>query len=219
MPGRTLLSYAHPLCLGTLSFAEGKIEYPMDLKRSLVFSCASYLLAYCLAEGASPAADRAEGGGGVATLIAGSARPNPWERERDRQAGSRQADGPWGAEQEGWDGWGQWQLSTAETSIDWRSARPVMLDVPSGAIKWFSLSPVSMRHAAAHMRLRWCCTRVTARHARCRKQQHLKVHLSSATWHALLQSTHASAVDSCQCPHPSLLFPVLLIYSVHPCLT
>ena len=33
--------------------------------------------------------------------------------------------------------WGQWQLSSAETSIDWRSARPVVLDIPSGAI--FSL--------------------------------------------------------------------------------
>ena len=39
MPGRTLLSFAHPFCFGTLSFAEGKIEYPMDLiiKRSLFF--------------------------------------------------------------------------------------------------------------------------------------------------------------------------------------
>ena len=36
MPGHTLLSFAHPLCLGTLSFAEGKIEYSTDLKRSLV---------------------------------------------------------------------------------------------------------------------------------------------------------------------------------------
>ena len=71
-------SFAHPLCLGTLSFGEGKTEYPTDLKRNLVyFSFASYFLAYCLAEGASPAADEAEGGGGVATLIASSARPNP----------------------------------------------------------------------------------------------------------------------------------------------
>ena len=63
MPGHTLLPFAHPLCLGTLSFAEGKIEYPTNLKRSLVFfSLASYLLAYCLAEGASPTADGAEGG-------------------------------------------------------------------------------------------------------------------------------------------------------------
>ena len=38
---------------------------------------------------------------------------------------------------EGWDGWGQWQLSTAETRIDWRSDRQVVLDVPSAAI--FSL--------------------------------------------------------------------------------
>ena len=36
MPGRTLLSFAHPLCLGTLSFAEGKIDYRTDLKRSPV---------------------------------------------------------------------------------------------------------------------------------------------------------------------------------------
>ena len=78
MPGRKLLCFAHPLCLGTLSFAERKIEYPTDLKRSLIFSFASYLLAYCLAEGASPTADGAEGGGGVTTLIMGSARPNPW---------------------------------------------------------------------------------------------------------------------------------------------
>ena len=38
---------------------------------------------------------------------------------------------------EGWDGWGQWQLSTAETRTDWRSDHPVALDVPSAAI--FSL--------------------------------------------------------------------------------
>ena len=51
MPGGTILSFAHPLCLGTLSFAEAKfnIEYPTDLKRSLVFFSASFLLAYCLA--------------------------------------------------------------------------------------------------------------------------------------------------------------------------
>ena len=35
---------------------------------------------------------------------------------------------------EGWDGWGDWQLSTAETIIDWRSAFPIVLDLPSGAI-------------------------------------------------------------------------------------
>ena len=38
---------------------------------------------------------------------------------------------------EGRDGWGQWQLSTAETRTDWRSDHPVVLDVPSAAI--FSL--------------------------------------------------------------------------------
>ena len=38
---------------------------------------------------------------------------------------------------EGLDGWGQWQLSTAETRTDWRSDHPVVLDVPSAAI--FSL--------------------------------------------------------------------------------
>ena len=80
MPGGTLLSFAHPLCLGTLSFAEGKIEYPSDLTRSLFFSFASYLLACCLADGASATADGAEGGGGVAALIARSARPNPWQQ-------------------------------------------------------------------------------------------------------------------------------------------
>ena len=81
MPGRALLSFAHPLCLRTLSFAEGKIEYPTDPERSLVFfSFARYLLAYCLAEGASLTADGAGGGGGVATLIAGLARPNPRQR-------------------------------------------------------------------------------------------------------------------------------------------
>ena len=52
------------------------------------------------------------------------------EKEREREAmGSRAV--------EGWDGWGQWQLSTAETRSDWRSDRPVVLDVPSAAI--FSL--------------------------------------------------------------------------------
>ena len=45
----------------------------------LFFPFASYLLAasYCLAEGASPTANEAEGGGSIATLIAGLARPNP----------------------------------------------------------------------------------------------------------------------------------------------
>ena len=38
---------------------------------------------------------------------------------------------------EGWEGWGQWQLSTVETRTDWRSDHPVVLDVPSAAI--FSL--------------------------------------------------------------------------------
>ena len=82
MPGRTLLSFAHSFCFGTLSFAEGKIEYPTDLiiKRSLFFFCKLLLLAYCLAEGASPTADGAECGGGVATLITGSDRPNPWQQ-------------------------------------------------------------------------------------------------------------------------------------------
>ena len=79
MPGRTLLSFAHPFCFGTLSFTEGKIGYPTDLKRS-IFSFASSLFAYCLAEGASPTADKAEGGGGVATLVAGSARPTLWQQ-------------------------------------------------------------------------------------------------------------------------------------------
>ena len=41
-----------------------------------------------------------------------------------------------------WDGWGQWQLSTAETRTDWRSDRPVVLDVPSAAI--FSLQQRSL---------------------------------------------------------------------------
>ena len=48
------------------------------------------------------------------------------ERERERGNGSRAV--------EGWDGWGQWQLSTAETRTDWRSDHPVVLDVPSAAI-------------------------------------------------------------------------------------
>ena len=52
-------------------------------------------------------------------------------RERDRQTmGGAQS-------RRGVGRWGQWQLSSAETSIDWRSARPVVLDIPSGAI--FSL--------------------------------------------------------------------------------
>ena len=47
---------------------------------------------------------------------------------------------------EGWDGWGQWKLSTAETRTDWRSDRPVVLDVPSlawqlGRRKGVYLSP------------------------------------------------------------------------------
>ena len=37
----------------------------------------------------------------------------------------------------GWDRWRQWQLSTTKTRSDWRSTRPVVLDVPSAAI--FSL--------------------------------------------------------------------------------
>ena len=37
-------------------------------------------------------------------------------------------------EGEGWDGWGQWQLSTAEARTDWRSDRHVVLDVHSAAI-------------------------------------------------------------------------------------
>ena len=44
---------------------------------------------------------------------------------------------------EGWDGWGQWQLSTAETRTDWRSDRPVVLDVPSAAI--FSFGQRTLR--------------------------------------------------------------------------
>ena len=36
--------------------------------------------AHCLAEGVSPTSDGAGGGGGVATLIAGLARPNPWQQ-------------------------------------------------------------------------------------------------------------------------------------------
>ena len=64
--------------------------------------------------------------------------------ERERGAmGSRSV--------EGWDGWGQWQLSTAETRTDWRSDHPVVLDVPSAAI--FSLRRA--RCAVAHVRLRW----------------------------------------------------------------
>ena len=43
-------------------------------------SFSSYLLAYCLAEGASLTADGAKGGGGVATLIAGLVRPNLWQQ-------------------------------------------------------------------------------------------------------------------------------------------
>ena len=52
---------------------------------------------------------------------------------------------------EGWDGWRQWQLSTAETRTDWRSDRPVVLDVPSAAIFLFS---ASARCAEAHVQLR-----------------------------------------------------------------
>ena len=38
------------------------------------------MLVSCFAEGASPTADRTEGGGGVATLITGLAHPNPWQQ-------------------------------------------------------------------------------------------------------------------------------------------
>ena len=66
-------------------------------------------------------------------------------RDRERETmGSRAG--------EGWDGWGQWQLSTAETRTDWRSDRPVVLDVPSAAI---FLSSASAHCAVAHVRLRW----------------------------------------------------------------
>ena len=44
------------------------------------FPFACYLLVYCLEEGASPTADGAGGRGAVATLIAGSAHPNPWQK-------------------------------------------------------------------------------------------------------------------------------------------
>ena len=79
MPGRTLLSFAHPLCLGTLSFAEGQIDYLMDLKRSLFFSFASCLLTALQRAQARPPTEP-EVGGGVAMLIVGSARPNPWHQ-------------------------------------------------------------------------------------------------------------------------------------------
>ena len=49
----------------------------MFIRSEIFFPFASYLLAYCLAEGTSPTADRAGGGGGVATLIAGLARAKP----------------------------------------------------------------------------------------------------------------------------------------------
>ena len=45
------------------------------------FPFASCLLAFCLAEGAGPTADGAGGGGGIATLIAGLARPTPWQQD------------------------------------------------------------------------------------------------------------------------------------------
>ena len=81
MPGGALLSFVHRLCLGTLSFAElrrkDRIPDESRTKPCRLFFCK--LLAYRLAEGASPTADGA-GGGGVATmptLITGSARPTP----------------------------------------------------------------------------------------------------------------------------------------------
>ena len=71
------LSLSYVLSLSELSLAKIKSKCSSDQKRNLFFPFASYLLAYCLAEGASVTADGTESGGGVATLIAGLARPNP----------------------------------------------------------------------------------------------------------------------------------------------
>ena len=49
----------------------------MFIRSEKFFSFASYWLAYCLAEGASPTANGAGGGGGVATLITSLAHPPP----------------------------------------------------------------------------------------------------------------------------------------------
>ena len=73
--------FLRPLCLGDLSWQKENIEKASDLNRSrFFFPFESFLLAYCLAEGTSPTANRGEGGGGVATLIADLARPNHWQQ-------------------------------------------------------------------------------------------------------------------------------------------
>ena len=64
------------------------------------------------------------------------------ERERERER-KREREVMVSRAGEGWNGWEQWQLSMAETRTNWRSDRPVVLDIPSAAI--FSLRRV---HAA-----------------------------------------------------------------------
>ena len=79
MPRQTLLSLSLSLSFSVswLSFCRRKAECPSNLKRSLSSLLQVTLLAYCLAEGASLTADGAKGRGGVATPIAGFARPTP----------------------------------------------------------------------------------------------------------------------------------------------
>ena len=55
------------------------------------------------------------------------------ERERERERGGGEG-GNGEQSSRGVGRVGQWQLSTAETRTDWRSDRPVVLDVPSAAI-------------------------------------------------------------------------------------
>ena len=68
----------------------------------------------------------------------------PGRRGREREAmGSRAV--------EGWDRWGQWQLSTAETRTDWRSDRPIVLMHLRPQFSLFG----NARCAVAHVRLCW----------------------------------------------------------------
>ena len=67
------LSLTLSLSLSLSLSSEGKLNMLVYSKTKRSLSCA-------IAEGVSPTSDGAGGGGGVATLIAGLARPNPWQQ-------------------------------------------------------------------------------------------------------------------------------------------